>query len=631
MSKTLGQLLAAKELLPKEKIREYTKQAKELGVTVSENDEPSFKMISLFSSALTKLLNFIERERKTNTQDNKRVLILLEDLAFFSTYCFEYMEKKLSVFDENLCVKIFYRILVMKKPSDVLNLIPCKLYFEGKLPLFQKIFLLSHVRFFSVKYRESLEADSLFQEILKSPYLKEFLFFYDIKKKYFIYDKESALKAEKFLSPYSNVFEALHALEFTINNYKEQLEKNSLLLKAGAQAKKQEKENFLHRLSQFLTTMRREIQSRALKGGEPLKFKHLSLCLNFAAQFFLSMHKTYSFRDSRLAFLQNFVDFRVINPVQLEIFDDKDPVKLMSISYSDVMEFAIDIEHIVLEISKIYPESHFLLRYREKKAEEVAWSPPKQFLTTCKSDLTSPVGMDAYILSGGVQIKTWEEHKRWILPKEHEIRQQLDALFKVRLTKSYKDLKEADFSIVEEQTNGLLTCTHPKLPGYFVDLAMDNYIGMNVPDKFKQAAERAEVLKTAISKLNGVENPFLLAKMWVYLLPSTPAPKWWLEGDRKILVLIRENLNQLPFKSNLKRWKGAIDSTLLENLFQLGFRTGLHLEISKLRFTKDDKIVISPYCLFNSSKMNMLTFAKHIDRGSFQFNTDLIERIYAKK
>lgn len=629
MSKTLGQLLAAKGLLPKEKVQEYTKQAKELGVKVSENDEPSFKMISLFSSALTKLLNFIERERKANSQDNKRVLILLEDLAFFSTYCFEFMEKKLSVFDENLCVKIFYRILVMKKPSDVLNLIPCEVYFEDKLSLFQKIFLLSHVRFFSIKYIESLEVDSLFQEILKSSYLKEFLFFYEIKKKYFIYDKESALKAEKFLNPYSNVFEAFHALEFTLNNYKEQFEKNSLLLKTGAQAK--EKENFLQRLSHFLTIMRREIRSVALKGGEPPKFKHLSLCLNFAAQFFLSMHKAYSFRDSRLAFLQNFVDFKVINPIQLEISDDKDPAKLMSISYPDVMEFAIDIERIVLEISKTYPEGHFLLRYREKKAEEVAWSPPKHFLTTSKSDLTNPLGMDSYLLSGGVQIKTWEEHKKWILPKEHAIRQQLDVLFKVRLTRSYKELKEADFSIVEEQTNGLLTCTHPKLPGHFVDLAMDNYIGMNVPDKFKQVAERTEILKAAINKLNDVENPFLLAKIWVYLLPSAPAPNWWLEGDRKILVLIRENLNQLSYKSNLKRWKETIDSTILENLFQFASTTGLHLEINKLRFTKDDKIVISPYCLFNSSKMNMLNFAKHIDRSSFQFNTDLIERIYAKK
>lgn len=630
MKETLIDVLTDQGLLPEKMVQEYTREAKERGLKVLRSDEeqPS-SMMNLVPRNLAKLLNYLERDRENNPQGVKRVLTLIEDLAFFSTYRLEFMEKELKVFDETLFLRIYYRIMTMKAPYDVLSLIPEKKYFEEKLSLFQKIVLLSSIRFFSNQYVQSYVADPLFEEMFTSPFLKEFLFYYEVKgKKYYIYDKESLLKAAKFNSRFSNVLEELRMLESNLNSYKEMIERGNSLLKASPEKMEKEQKLLLTRIGQFLETQRKLVHSLAAKGGSELKFRHVSACLSFATQFILSIHKSHSQETSRLVYLQNFVDFRGANPIQIEITEEKDPAKSFSISYHDAMEFAVDVEAVISKTVKDFAEGRFHVRFREKKAEETPWSPPKLFLVVPKEGQVVSERPEDYIQSGGIKIDVWDQYRKTMLPEGHPAKKTLDVLFKSRrVTKSVKEIKEAGFILREEQTNGLMTCSHPDMEGYFIDLALDSYVGMKAPKKYRLAYERMGVLAAWIKK-KGLEDIFCLAKMWSFLLPPAPVSSWWLQGDRKILAVVRENLKELSPKTNSSLWNEPIDLKIVENLFVLSKETGLLLQSGKLHFTKDGKIVISPYCQFNSSKKNMLTFAGHLHKDLHHFSVEVINRLH---
>lgn len=631
MKKTLVDILADQGLLPEKKVQEYMRQAKDSGLNVFRSDDSKEPASGIFPRSLAKLINLIESERAIDPKKSERVKTVLEDLAFFSTYRFEFLERELPVFREALCTHILYRILIMKSPSDVLKLLPEKRYFEENISFFQKLFLLSHIRFFSTQYVESLEADPLFEEFYNSPYLREFLFLYETKgKKYYIYDRECLIKAAKFGSRFSTVFEALHILESHLAAYKKMLDSPDSNLKKDPKKQGGELSSLVLRTTRFLENLRELIHNLAANGGGEYKFKHLALCLLFATEIILSIHKTHSFETSRLVFLQNFIDFKSGNPVQIEITDEADQGRSISFSYLDALEFAVDVESLVTKAVKEYIEGRFMIRFREKTSEDSPWSKPQLFLEIPKKGGVLLKRPEEYVRSGGINLDAWEKYKKKELNERHPAKKALDAIFKARrVTKSYKDIKEAGFSVREEQTNGLLTCTHPEIEGYFIDLALDSYIGMKAPKKFRLAVERMGALSEEIRK-KGLENTFAIAQMWSYLLPQSPPASWWLEGDQKILALVRQNLGELSFRNNLEHWKGDIDLNIMKDLFRFAFETGLRLEMNKLHFTKDEKIVISPYSQFNNSRLSMLTFAKHLRQESFQSYRELIDKLYSR-
>ncbi|CRX39022.1 hypothetical protein [Estrella lausannensis] len=630
MKEALIDVLTDLGLLPEKMVQEYTREAKESGLNVLRGEEGPGTSMKRVPGTLTKLLNYLERDRESNPQGVKKVLTLLEDLAFFSTYRLEFMEKRLKVLDEALLLRIYYRIMTMKAPYDVLNLIPEKRYFEGKLSLFQKIVLLSSIRFFSNNHVQSYWADPQFEEVFNSPFLREFLFFYEVKgKKYYIYDKESLLKAAKYGSRFSNVLEELRTLESNLDGYRKMMEKGEFPVKAAPERKEKELMSFLMRMGQFLSTQRKLIHSLAVEGGSEHKFRHVSACLTFATQFLLSIHKSHSQETSRLIFLQNFVDFRGLNPIQIEIVEENDPAKSTSFSYLDAMEFAVDIESVISKMIKDFADGRFKIRFREKKKEETPWSAPKSFLVVPKGGQVVFERPEDYIQSGGIQVDVWEQYRKAMLPESHPAKKFLSAIFKSRrVTKSLKEIRAAGFIMREEQTNGLVTCSHPDMSGYFFDLTLDNYVGMKAPKKYKLAYERMSLLAAWI-KQKGLEDIFCLAKMWSFLLPPAPPSNWWLQGDRKILAIVREDLRELPSKVSLAQWSEPLDFKIVESLFQLSKETGLLLQSGKLHFTRDEKIVISPYCQLNSSKKNMLTFTGHLHKDLHQFSVAVINRLYS--
>jgi len=607
MEKTLGDTLKESGFLNDSQIDAYTQEASKLQIQLSLRDDINNPISPYFSRTLNTL------KRLTNSEEEgDKVLQLLSDLAFFSFTRFEFQGKTLAIFDPKTYTNAVYKVFLSHNVQDILKLIPQELYFDKETTILQKIFLLSHIKFYSVKYVESLHKDALFDEVYKSPYLREFLFYAEVKtKRKFFYDLSIVSFAAALQHKFPTAFEFLVHLTAYLGVQAKMVSKGEFS-KKEEEAKK--KTRIIKRTLEFLSNVKKMVHLLATKEGSDSKFNHLSSCLNFAAQIVGSMHKKDPLKESRQAFLSKFVNFSEAASTQIQIFT---PDNEVTVSFFDPLEFDTELENV---IKKIQNPGSYEIRTRSKSG---SWAAPKPFLIIPKPSQESR--LEDYLNSGGVDYNLYKEHRLLLLDEKHPLKPRMDEIFKKRrVIASLKSLEESGFAIAEEQQNAITTLTHPGLKGYYLDVIMDGYIGCSEKTRFLSAIQTLGYLKKWIID-EKAEAYFTTPKAWVYLLPENPEAPWWIEGDRKLFVLLRESLNVLSPVKTLEKWKELKDEELLGQVIKFALKTGLKLKPKLLRFKKDGKIALSPYSTINPEEDRFSYFLKKIHPDMIPFCQKIID------
>lgn len=185
----------------------------------------------------------------------------------------------------------------------------------------------------------------------------------------------------------------------------------------------------------------------------------------------------------------------------------------------------------------------------------------------------------------------WQQISPYLLPADHPIKNQLDAIFThVRATTSVKTFQKAGFECIAlRKWDNVVVAWHRKLKGYLVKAYMDSQIGIDDQIALMKRIEGAEAIRTAIQVL-GYESYFKVPKKWLYLLPDFPPAQ--AELQRKKFILVEEDMNLVSASKNAKLWKKEVSRGLLKALYVLLQNLGLKdsVYITNIPFSRDGKI-----------------------------------------
>jgi hypothetical protein len=199
----------------------------------------------------------------------------------------------------------------------------------------------------------------------------------------------------------------------------------------------------------------------------------------------------------------------------------------------------------------------------------------------------------SWVKSKYISDQDWEKAKPYLMPDNHPMKGRMDRIFKERVTKNAVSMKSAGFH--QPEPRGLhrpVVSRHSVLPGYLVKLFLDNQKGMNDVHRLTRRAIGAESIAEAIKRL-GYRDIFKVPKKWIYVLPDEPAPKN--AADRKCFVLLVQDMNILPSRSNRRKWKSSeVNQQTLEALFTIFEDQGLADSVFAFNvpFDKDGYIAI---------------------------------------
>lgn len=183
----------------------------------------------------------------------------------------------------------------------------------------------------------------------------------------------------------------------------------------------------------------------------------------------------------------------------------------------------------------------------------------------------------------------------YLLPEHHEIKPILDSIFtQSRATLSPETLLEAGFITCEPRKyTHVIVTTHPDVPGWVFKLYLDSQVRHTKKSEaqhWNDRAEGAEIISQIIESY-GFQSLFKIPKKWIYVLPEYPkASKGYIEKES---ILVEEDMQILPKKENLKKWKSSeVSRELLSALYIILKEAGLSdcLKPANIPFSIDGKV-----------------------------------------
>lgn len=203
------------------------------------------------------------------------------------------------------------------------------------------------------------------------------------------------------------------------------------------------------------------------------------------------------------------------------------------------------------------------------------------------SEITSQT---AYARPHAIDSATWHALSQYFLPPNHPIKEALDRIFSSRVTLNGEALAQAGFYNPQpREFSRIIVSGHPDLQNYLIKVYTDDQPNIEWID-FKNRIEGANYIQEAINR-HGYSRYFQVPKKWLYPLPVHPSPPP--ESFQKHFVLVVEDMNISPKKTNFKQWQGAtLTPKLLDAVYVIIQDVGLDDSIYpfNLPFTKKGKL-----------------------------------------
>lgn len=161
----------------------------------------------------------------------------------------------------------------------------------------------------------------------------------------------------------------------------------------------------------------------------------------------------------------------------------------------------------------------------------------------------------------------------FLIPEDHPIKPFLDRIFSMtRVTISDDTIVAAGFNIlVTKPRSHIRLLQHPELDPYLLKVTVDSNteIKNGYPDWYwfvnrcRGADRIAQIIK--INKL----KHFVVPKKWLYVLPAHPDTPQGPNYERKLVVLVVENMQLIEKSANKAKWKTAITKEILKELYEV--------------------------------------------------------------
>lgn len=178
----------------------------------------------------------------------------------------------------------------------------------------------------------------------------------------------------------------------------------------------------------------------------------------------------------------------------------------------------------------------------------------------------------------------WEAIAPLLLPDTHPAREKLDKIFaKQGITKDAKAFTKAGFRCLPLRTlSNALIARHDKLKGYLVKIYLDNQPVSHEWNQWSKRIRGAERIRNLIDA-RGYGSQFKAPKKWIYLIP---------QPSLRTALLLVEDMDLLPYETNLKLWKKAPTPELLDAFYDLVHSLGLCDSVfaDNAPFARDKKI-----------------------------------------
>ena len=185
--------------------------------------------------------------------------------------------------------------------------------------------------------------------------------------------------------------------------------------------------------------------------------------------------------------------------------------------------------------------------------------------------------------------EVWNLVKPFLLPSNHPIKYQLDALFsRGRVCQNLHTLADAGFSHCYIRGYSLMVVTdHPMVRGYWLKMFIDEQDITDYPALIHRI-EGARAIQDAIVR-HGYQDHFVVPKKWIYPLPAEPSPS--AGCHRKNFILVAEDMNIYTKSANKKKWATKITPPRALAIYTLFQELGLNDSIYpfNLPFCKDGR------------------------------------------
>lgn len=186
----------------------------------------------------------------------------------------------------------------------------------------------------------------------------------------------------------------------------------------------------------------------------------------------------------------------------------------------------------------------------------------------------------------------WEDIQPYLMPTNHPIRAQMDAIFtKARVVSTFDSLIAAGFALTPQQGLHVIATTHPNLKGYVIKVYPDTN-PENDWFKFIRRCKGALLVKDAINTF-GYQKIFKVPNKWIYVLPDTFAPEAGPNVYPKHFVLVAEDMKLIDPKANRHRYHSKhMHRSILIALFTIDETLGLGdaVRCTNVPFCRDGKI-----------------------------------------
>ncbi len=166
----------------------------------------------------------------------------------------------------------------------------------------------------------------------------------------------------------------------------------------------------------------------------------------------------------------------------------------------------------------------------------------------------------------------------YILPKDHPIKEELDAIFcSTRVTLNQQTFRMAGFIIKYSQPRSFIrVASHPAIPGYLVKVYLDS------EHRLKRNTEgwvwfvrRIEGVNKIHEYITSIESKFFVApKKWIYPLPINPSIPGTFGYQRKNEILVVEDMRLVSKEKSTKAWKTKITKDHLDELYGILYYAG---------------------------------------------------------
>jgi hypothetical protein len=180
-----------------------------------------------------------------------------------------------------------------------------------------------------------------------------------------------------------------------------------------------------------------------------------------------------------------------------------------------------------------------------------------------------------------------------LLPLDHPLKSQLDAIFSSRVTENETTLKQAGFTIIAAMPGSFVTVArHPAVPGYVFKLYLDSELrnkdGIPNCEWLARRCIGAETIRNLIHKKK--MRHFAIPDKWLYVLPPHPT-----KAPNPQPVIVVETDMQLESEEITKRaWKTYVTPEHLDELYTIikpGYGTvGL---VRNIPYTKNGKFAFT--------------------------------------